>query len=97
MPGIDHEVHEKTKRGAGHLAHCNGNPRPLAENEGGGYYAPDREYFPDGSFVSGLRFIPFRMSTECRYDQKIAPEHCVGCPHLGTGKAYAEMIERVGT
>lgn len=98
MPGLDHDVHERVRiGGAEHRAGCWNKPRPKPEAEGGGYHAPQRRYRPDGSFDVVPVFIPFRMLTECRYDQKIAPEHCDGCLHLGTGQAYDADIRARGT
>lgn len=97
MPGLDHEVHALVRRADGTKAACWNRPRPKSEAEGGGYFAPQRRFFPDGSFEVVPVFIPFRMSTECRYDQKISPEDCAGCEHVGTGAAYAAMIEASGT
>lgn len=96
MPVLDHPVHESVRIREGHRAGCWNRPLPKSESEGGGYYAPQRRFFPDGSFDIVSEFVPFRMSTECRYDQKIAPEHCKGCQWLGSGQAYAEMIAARG-
>lgn len=95
MPGLDYEVHPLTV--AGKLAGCHSKPRPKSAAEGGGYFAPDRRYFPDGSFEAVCVWVPHEMSTACNYDQAISPERCEGCEHVGNGKAYVEDIRRRGT
>lgn len=61
MPVEDHEVHEKVKISADEPYGCSNRT-----GFGKGYYAPDREYRPDGTFYTRLTFIPHAMSTSCR-------------------------------
>lgn len=84
MPVIDHPVHESIKRFSGHKNGCWNQPRPKSGDDGGGYYAPDRVYLDDGSFVQTTRFIPHwdGMTISCQYDQAISPEYCDGCEHI---------------
>ena len=89
MPVIDHEIHESTIQKDGAKNGCWNKLRPMANS---GYYAPQRRHLPFGKFAIELVFIPFRMSTECRYDQAIAPSMCEGCQWVGQGKAYAEQV-----
>jgi len=44
-----------------------------------GYYAPDRQYLPDGRYFDRLVFIPNRSSVECRYDMRPTDPKCAGC------------------
>lgn len=88
MPVQDYEVHPKTRRADGQKNGCYNHP-PYAA----GYWAPDRRYFPDGSFEAICTFIPHTMSTECRFDQVIEPARCEGCIHEGSQyvKTMSEM------
>lgn len=61
MPVEDHEVHEKVKIADDKPYGCHSR-----KGLGKGYYAPDREYRPDGTFYTRLTFIPHAMSTACR-------------------------------
>ena len=60
-PVEEHPIHESVKKEAGYKYGCN-KRREFAK----GYYAPDREYRPDGTFYTRLTFIPHRNSTACR-------------------------------
>lgn len=75
MPVEDHEVHEKVKISSDKPYACHSRKKL-----GAGYYAPDREYRPDGSFYIRLSFIPYAMSTACRnfYLWDTDPR-CTGC------------------
>lgn len=44
---------------------CHNKPRDLP-----GYHAPQRRFYPDGSFDMTTKFIPMVMSRDCRYDKK---------------------------
>lgn len=44
-----------------------------------GYYAPGREYFPDGSFRAISTYVKDTSSTDCRSDRKVAAEMCSDC------------------
>lgn len=62
-----------------------------------GYYAPDREHLADGRWHNVMRFIPHRMSTECRFDLSLISNRCGDCPHKGTGEAYDAMMRAKGS
>lgn len=74
MPVEDHEVHEKVKIAHDKRYGCWGH-----DNQSKGYYAPDREYRPDGAFYIRLTFIPHVMTTDCRYDLWESDPRCTGC------------------
>jgi len=76
MPVEDHEVHEKVKIAADKRYGCWGKGE-CGQSEG--YYAPDRIYKPDGTFYIVQTFIPFVMSTDCRYDLHATDQRCTGC------------------
>lgn len=44
-----------------------------------GYWAPDRVYRPDGSFVEGYTYIEDTASTACMYDRNQEDRRCDGC------------------
>jgi len=59
--------------------------RPSCHNRdtlAAGYYAPDREYFPDGRFRVGLKWIPHTMTTECQSAKFDRYAECAGCKEL---------------
>lgn len=89
MPVLDHPVHEKTRVGADFKYRCN-NRRHFAS----GYYAPERVYGFDGLFTVELRWIPHRMSTECRYDLPATDPGCTGCKHANP--AYVQALMQSG-
>ena len=74
-PVEDHEVHESVKIRADKPYGCWGAQGCLRE----GYWAPDRDYRPDGTFYTKLTFIPYKNSTECRYDLWKTDPRCAGC------------------
>ena len=61
MPVEDHEVHESTKRDSSFRYGCNSRV-----GFGTGYFAPDRVYKEDGTYIEKLVRIPHKMSTACR-------------------------------
>lgn len=67
-------VHEKTRLKAGVRYGCFDKPRSTI-----GYYAPDRQYRPDGTFVVVMKFIHNVMSKPCRYDLWQNDSRCKGC------------------
>lgn len=75
MPVEEHEVHEKVRINADDPYGCHSREKMSA-----GYYAPDREYRPDGTFYIRLTFIPHTTSTCCRsfYLWDTDPR-CTGC------------------
>lgn len=46
-----------------------------------GYFAPQRRFFPDGSFDVISKFISHRMSRDCRYDLRTTDPRCESCKH----------------
>ena len=79
MPVDDHPVHEKVKISADKAYGCKN--RKTAK----GYYAPDREYRPDGTYYLRLVFIPHRLTTSCKYDFRRTDPRCKGCNHRSDG------------
>ena len=73
MPVNDHPVHESTIKKVDVKYGCFN--RVMAK----GYYAPQRDYRPDGAFYIRLVFIPHVMSTDCRYDFRRTDADCKGC------------------
>lgn len=75
MPVEDHDVHPMTRIKAGWKYGCYDKPRTQV-----GYYAPDRQYRPDGTYVVIQRFIKNEMSEKCRnfylWDKDPACEGC---------------------
>ena len=71
MPVIDHPVHPSTV--AGKFYGCN-NRAPHKDH----YFATDRLYATDGTFVDTIVKVNHVMSTDCRYDQPNDPR-CMGC------------------
>lgn len=61
-----------------------------------GYWAPDRTYRPDGSFVMGSKFIPHTMSTKCRQSGTLNDVRCNACRERGLGDAYVESVRSQG-
>lgn len=92
MAVLQHEVHERTKIGPDHRSGCHNRPEFSR-----GYYAPDREYKPDGTWVIVQRFIRHSMSQECRFDLSLQSAHCAGCKHAGSGEEYAATIRANGS
>ena len=90
MPGLDHPVHELTI--GGNLYGCH-NRLPFVD----GYYAPDRDYLPDGRWFDNIKFVKHRMSIECRYDMSLKDAKCLECKHRGSGEEYDQRIRREGT
>lgn len=80
VPVDDHPVHEKTKITSDFRYGCH-NHKPYAK----GYYAPDREYRPDGTYYLRLVFIPHTMSARCKYDLNKNDSACKGCRHKTDG------------
>jgi len=74
MPVEDYAVHEKVKIAHDKRYGCWGHGK-----QSKGYYAPDREYRPDGTFYIRLTFIPHVMTTDCRYDLWESDPRCTGC------------------
>lgn len=73
MPVEDHPVHPKTIRAA--------DAKPACYNRTGyanGYYAPDRMYRPDGTFVINQIYIKTSWIDYERCPNKDY-EECIGC------------------
>jgi hypothetical protein len=90
MPVLDHEVSPLVVLKDGSKPGCF-NHKPISA----GYWAPDRIYLEGGKFVNTQVFVPHTMSTDCRYDQAIAPERCEGCIHHN-GEQYVSSIRSNG-
>jgi len=92
MPVIEYAVHEKTIAEP-HYG-CHNKPRPKI---GGGYWAPDRIYRPDGTYYNKRKFIKNVLSKECRHDKSLSDPRCCGCNHIGSGEKYVTaMTEAAG-
>ena len=82
MPPVeDHPIHPSTQKGADFRYGCH-NRRPFSS----GYYAPHRVYGFDGLFTVELKWIPFAMSRDCKFDMPNDPG-CEGCRHALTAKS----------
>jgi hypothetical protein len=64
MAVLEHEVHEKVKIDSTFRYGCNSVRNPNRSMKG--YYAPDREYRPDGTYYQRLVFIHHVNSKPCR-------------------------------
>ncbi len=89
MPVDEKPVHPLTVAGERYGCH---NRAEFSE----GYYAPNRDYLPDGRWFDNLKFIPHRMSTECRFDMSLTSDRCDGCFRRGSGEAYDQMMRAKG-
>jgi hypothetical protein len=63
-----------------------------------GYYMPVRQYYRDGSgdFQIVTKFIPHKMSTDCRFDKAMSDPRCAGCTHRHNAEKYDQMIREKG-
>lgn len=78
MPPVeDHPIHEKTRVGSDFRYGCFNHP-PFSD----GYWAPDRVYREDGTFLIRQKFIKRSSSDKCHFDQIMHPAYCEGCNHL---------------
>ena len=89
MAVLTHEVHQLTI-GKPTYETCQIKQRKAS------YWAPDRIYFPDGSFESTSVRVPDTSSTTCRYDMSEIDSRCTGCEQVGAGNAYNEMVREKG-
>jgi hypothetical protein len=87
MPVINHPIHPATMGGKRYG--CNGRREFKA-----GYWAPDRTYAPDGSFIRTITFVESATIRDCRYDMSLTDPKCDGCPHRGSGELYADKIRK---
>lgn len=81
MPVEDHPVHAAVIRADDAKYGCWNRNERFAKS----YWAPERRFFPDGSFdVTSVR-VPHVTSHECRYDGRGFGEAgdpgCAGCAH----------------
>lgn len=83
MPGLDTDVHEKTRIGADWRYLCHNKPRPVVRQI-------VRSLFSAAQWT-------YNFSTECRYDMSLTDRACEGCPHRGTGEEYDKQIRKRGT
>lgn len=81
MPVIDHPIHPSTVKDDSFRYGCHTRPAKFKPF----YWAPQRRYFPDGSFDMVSVRVPFRMSHDCHSDGEngLGREDtgCSGCPH----------------
>ena len=94
MPVIEHEVHASVVLSEGAKYGCWNRPDRFAKS----YWAPNRRFYPDGSFeVISVR-IPHNLSHDCRYDGKngTAGEdpRCEGCRHYKASDYVRSVAER---
>lgn len=89
MAVLDHPVHVKTV-GAETYGACQRKVRRP------GYYAPQRRYFPGGTFELINVWIADDSSPDCRYDISNTDPKCAGCPRRGEGEAYNLMVRTKG-
>lgn len=92
MPGLDHEVHPLTRKDDGHRYGCH-NRKPFKPY----YYAPNREYLPDGRWFDTMIKVEHKTSTDCRFDLSLKDSPCNTCPHQGSGEKYDQLIRSQGT
>jgi hypothetical protein len=60
---------------------CHNRPRPIAEAPvivQDGWYS---SVLHENDAIPRLTAVPFRMSTECRYDASATDKGCAGCEH----------------
>jgi hypothetical protein len=89
MAVLDHPVHPKTV-GSDRYDACQAKVRKP------NYWAPQRRYFPDGSFeITSVR-VPDPSSKTCRYDMSLTDSKCEGCPQRGFGESYNKMVRELG-
>ncbi len=90
MPVLDHEVHPSTV-GGDRYEECQRKVRKP------GYWAPDREYLEDGTYIEKQTFIEDKSSKPCRYDMSDTQDSkCIGCPQRGVGRQYDNEVRSRG-
>ena len=92
MAVLTHEVHEKVKIEANKPYGCNG-----FDERSPGYWVQERSYCANGTYVLINKFLPYRMSRECRYDMSLTDPRCENCKNRGSGEAYNEMVRSKGS
>lgn len=92
MAVLIHEVHEKTKEGSEARWGCWNRPKLFSR----GYWAPNRSYCQDESYIDEQVFVQHFGSHECRNDISLTDPKCEGCNHRGSGEAYSQMIRAKG-
>ena len=94
MPVLDHEVHPSVIKGPEHRYGCHNRPDKFARY----YWAPERRFFPDGSFEIISVRVPHTLSNECRYDGKgglsADDPGCEGCRHYKVSDYVKTISER---
>lgn len=79
MPPVDdHPVHVKTQIKSDKPYGCYDHPPRSA-----GYNKAVHEINHHGEFALKTVWIPYVMSTECRYDMAGSDGRCCGCKHNG--------------
>jgi len=89
MAVLDHPVHVKTKFRADYKYGCHNRKQFNI-----GYYAPDRQYRLDGTFVVTQKFIVHQMSEKCRSFYEWDTVHCEGCT-APKDIEYAEQMKQL--
>lgn len=92
MAVLTHEVHEKVKIALNKPYGCNGFEKRVE-----GYWVQERSYQSNGTWVLLDKFIPYRMSKECRYDMSLTDPRCENCKNRGSGEKYNEMVRNQGS
>ena len=88
MPVEEHEVHESVRHSADKLYGCNSNKR--LQN---GYWLQEREYRQNGTYIMMHKFIPHKMSVDCRnYYLWYSDPGCRGC-NLPKDREYAQRMQ----
>ena len=91
MPVEDIPVHPLTVGGDRYTA-CQNKVRKAF------YFAPNRRYRADGTFVIEQTKVEDRSSTECRFDMSLSDPKCDElCPRRGQGEQYDQMVRSKGT
>lgn len=87
MPVLDHEVHPLTRQSADARYGCNSD-KPRAKS----YWAPNRTFFPDGSFEVRAVRVPDVASSHCRnFYMWDADPRCTDCPRE-KDREYAQTM-----
>ncbi len=89
MPVLEHEVHASTI-GSERYEECQKKVRKP------GYWAPNRIYRDDGSYVEEQTYIVDASSKTCKYDMSDIDTKCFGCPQQGLGRQYDTEVRSKG-
>lgn len=93
MPVLDHPIHPSTQHGADFRYGCWNRPSRFKPD----YTAPQRRFYPDGSFDVISVCIPFRGSHDCHFDGKNGrvgdDPSCEGCRHYQVSSYVQDTLE----